>query len=359
MFYGIILAGGRGERFWPLSRADRPKQFLKLTSDKTMLEETIERVLPLIPLERIRIVTAQSMSAFITDSIPYISDDFILGEPQGKNTCAAIGLAAVHLLKSDPKAVMVVLSADHLIRPPERLLEIIKSGVAIASNSDCLITIGIVPTRAETGYGYIKLGEPFKHEGDGPVYHVAAFTEKPRAVVAHEYYYSGKYLWNAGMFIWSAESILAAIRNCQPELAGLLEEYSGNIGTAREAEARRHLYTQAVPISIDFAVLEKAQNVLTIKADIMWDDVGGWNALSRYRQTDSDNNVIIGDAVTLDTYETTIYNKDEGLVACLGISDMVVVRSDNITLVAHKTKTAGIKEILARLEEDEKTRKYL
>ena len=349
MFYGVILAGGKGERFWPLSRADRPKQFLKLTSDKTMLEETIERVLPLIPLEKIRIVTAQSMSGFITDAVPNISDELILGEPQGKNTCAAIGLAAVHLLKSDPKAVMVVLSADHLISPTERLLEIIKSGVAIASNEDCLITIGIVPTRAETGYGYIKLGEPFKHEGDGPAYHVAAFTEKPKAVVAHEYYYSGKYLWNAGMFIWSAESILTAINNCQPELGELFETYSDTIGTDREGEARQQLYTQAVPISIDFAVLEKARNVLTIKADIMWDDVGGWNALSRYRKTDSDNNVIIGDAVTLDTYETTIYNNDDGIVACLGISDMVVVDTPDALFLCPKSRDQEVKKIVEEL----------
>ncbi|MCK4633187.1 MAG: mannose-1-phosphate guanylyltransferase, partial [candidate division Zixibacteria bacterium] len=333
-----ILAGGKGERFWPLSRISNPKQFLKLTSDRTMLEETIDRILPLIPIEQVRIVTGQSMRDFIFDNIDYLSEVHLLGEPVGRNTCTAIGLAAVHLQKTDPDAVMVVLSADHIIRPAERLLEILRTGISIASESDSLITIGIVPTRPETGYGYIKTGEPYEACDDGNVFNVLAFTEKPKAVVANQYYYSGNYLWNSGMFLWSVRSILTAISKCQPELGQLFEKYSESIGTDHELEARRQLYEDAAPISIDVAVLENAKNVLTMKADIVWDDIGGWNALSRYREVDQDNNVLIGDALTIDTYETTVYNNSDGLVACLGVADLVVVRCGDVVLVAHKTK---------------------
>jgi len=357
--YGIILAGGKGERFWPLSRQQRPKQFLKLTSDKTMLEETIDRVLPLIPFDDIRIVTGQSMSELIFENVPSVKENNLLTEPSGRNTCVAIGLAAVHLLKSDPEAIMVVLSADHLIRPPERLLEIISTGVEIARREEFLLTIGIVPTRAETGYGYIKMGDLFEHEGKDVVRRVSAFTEKPKAAVANEYYYSGNYLWNSGMFIWSAKAIMNAIDDLLPELGQLLKTYSSQIGTPDENSARDKLYSEADAISIDVAVLEKAENVLTIKADIVWDDIGGWNALSRYKTINEDNNVIIGQAVMHNSYETTVYNEGDGLIACIGVADLVVVKSGNITLVVHKTKTDEIKEVLSRLSEDEKTRRYL
>jgi len=239
--YGVILAGGKGERFWPLSRADRPKQFLKLTSDKPMLQETIDRVLPLIPIENIRIVTSSEMRQFILDSRGNVKEENILCEPVGRSTCAAIGLAAAHLLKEDPDAVMVVLSTDHLIRPAEKLLEILQAGTAIASTEDRLITIGITPTRPETDYGYIKLGDMYKHEGDCIVYNVSGFTEKPNAQVAHEYYYSHNYLWNSGMFVWSAESILKAIGTCQPEMSQLLSVYSQDIGTETEIASRNEL----------------------------------------------------------------------------------------------------------------------
>ena len=359
MIYGVILAGGRGERFWPLSRKDRPKQFLRLTSDKMMLEETIERVLPLIGKDNIRIVTNEDMRGFILDRVEGTTDQHIISEPVGRNTAPAIGLAAAHLAAADPDAVMVVLSADHLIRPADQLLSILKTGTGIARAEESLITIGIVPTRPETGYGYIKLGDLYKQQDNHAVHYVSGFTEKPRIAVAHDYYYSQNYLWNSGMFIWSATAILNAIRTCQPELGELLDVYAEAIGSDGETAARRKFYEAVTPISIDFAVLEKATNVLTIKADMIWDDVGDWRALERYKEMDSDRNVITGETVTLDTYDTTLINTQDGLVACLGVSDLIVVRSDNITLVAHRTRAEDIKKLLARLGEDEEHKKYL
>ncbi len=359
MIHGIILAGGRGERFWPLSRADKPKQFLKLTSEKTMLEETILRIRPLIPMERVRIVAGESMSEHILSSADYLSAHHILTEPCGRNTCMAIGLAAVHLRREDPQAVMVVLSSDHLIRPPEKLVKIISDGCAVAASDNLLITIGIVPTRPETGYGYIKVGDKYQADCESPVFQVAAFTEKPKAIVAQEYYYSRKYLWNSGMFVWSAEAVLEAIGECCSIIRQQLETYAESIGTQKEIEARTQLYAEAESISIDYAVLEKATNVLAIRADIVWDDVGNWLALQRYKKVNSDNNVVIGGAVLQDTFETTIFNNEPGIVATLGVSDLVVVRSGDITFVAHKAKLGELKELLERIGDNEDTRKYL
>lgn len=359
MLYGVILAGGKGERFWPVSRANRPKQFLKLTSDKTMLEETIDRVLPLIPIKNVRVITSRSMSKFIRDSMPNISEDNILSEPFGRNTCAAIGLAAIHLQHSDPHANMVVLSADHLIKPAEKLLKCLEGGAAIAAGGGHLLTLGIVPTRPETGYGYIKVGDQFDLPSEEPAYLVSGFTEKPRMAVAKEYYFSGKYLWNSGMFIWTAEAFLKALAEHQPEMHGLFMEYSEQIGKASEIEARMQLYTKVTSISVDVAVLEKADNVLTIKADFIWDDVGDWNALGRYKDKDSDCNVLIGQTVTLDSYEMTVFNDSDGIVAVLGCSDLIVVRSGEVTMVAHKTRAEDIKKLLAKIGENDETRKYL
>ena len=359
MIYGIILAGGRGERFWPLSRADKPKQFLKLTSDKTMLEETILRVKPLIPFDRVRIVANESMSQHILSAARNIGPDQILTEPRGRNTCLAVGLSAVHLQRVDPEAVMVVLSTDHLIRPPEKLVSIIEDGCVMAAADNSLVTIGIVPTRPETGYGYIKLGEERQTEGGLSVYAVAAFTEKPKAEVAQEYYYSRNYLWNSGMFVWSARAILDAIREHRQTLSRQLEVYAKAIGTPEEMSARQKLYEEADSISIDYAILENATNVEAIKADIVWDDVGNWLALQRYKSTNGDNNVVVGKAILQDTFETTIYNDCEGMVATLGVTDLVVVRAGDITFVAHKAKLNKLKKLLATIGEDEQTRKYL
>lgn len=359
MIYGVILAGGRGERFWPLSRVDKPKQFLRLTSDKTMLEETVCRVQPLIPLENLRIVSGESMAPHITTALTDYPGIQVLSEPRARNTCLAIGLAAVHLLKEDPHAVMAVLSADHLIRPPEKLRRIIEESCAIALRDSKIVTIGITPTRPETGYGYIKIGRELDGEHKLPIYEVSAFAEKPKAVVAQEYYYSRKYLWNSGMFIWRADTILAAIRSCQPEMSNQLEEYGKAIGTDQERNARAELYNKAISISIDYAVLENSDNVVVVKADIVWDDVGSWGALQRYKQLDGDNNVMIGDVISLETFETTVYNDTDGLIATLGLSDLVIVRSGDITLVAHKTKLDQIKDLLAKLKEDERYHKFL
>ncbi|MGH8016346.1 MAG: sugar phosphate nucleotidyltransferase, partial [Candidatus Zixiibacteriota bacterium] len=205
----------------------------------------------------------------------------------------------------------------------------------------------------------IKLGEILKDVDSTSIYEVSGFTEKPKAAVAHEYYFSGAYLWNSGMFIWSAKSILRAVEICQPAMHSLLQDYSKKIGSKGGEKARKELYEKALSISIDVAVLENAKNVLSIKADIVWDDIGNWNSLDRYKEHDSDNNVIIGQALTTQCYEMTAYNDTDGLVACLGVSDLVIVRTEGVTLVVHKTQTGNIKTLLSQIEQNEKLRKFL
>jgi len=359
LLYGVILAGGRGKRFWPLSRRKRPKQLLRLISDKTMLQETIDRILPLIPIERILIVTSEDMTDLMLKEVDILKPENILAEPRGRNTCLAIGLAAEHLKKNDPEAVMAVLSADHIIKPREKMIEILRVGATVAESEEKLITIGIEPTRAETGYGYIKINDRAETIGGISIFEVDAFTEKPMPAVASEYYHGRKHLWNSGMFIWSVDAVLNAITKCQPDIGEGLSEYSKSIGNSGEYDSRINLYENSESISIDFAVLENAENVKVIKGDILWDDVGSWNAIERYKNRDPNNNVVIGDAKILNSYETTIYNNNDGLIVSLGVSDLVIVKTDKIVLVAHKTKVNDIKKILKELDSDEDYQKYL
>jgi len=357
--YTVILAGGRGERFWPLSRTEHPKQLLHITSDKTMLQETIDRVKDQIPVERTLVVTGENIKKAILEKVSYLKEENLIVEPEMKNTCLAIGLAASHLKKIDPSATMVVLSSDHMIKPEEKLQKILEVGIEIATSGEYLITLGIVPTRAETAYGYIEFSELYNSIEDILVYQIKEFKEKPNRIVAQQYYYDRRHLWNSGMFIWTASTILKALEKHMPQMFKEIQSYSKQIGTKNQNEAKRKLYQNVKPISIDFAVMEKADNALVIKADLEWDDVGNWLALDRVKQKDRGSNVVVGNAKTINTYETTIVNDSKGIIATLGISDLVIVKTDEIVFVAHKTKVQDVKELLREFTGNKELEKYL
>lgn len=359
MIHVAIIAGGKGERFWPFSTRENPKQLLKIASDKTMLEETLDRVAEFVPLDRTVIVTGENIRKQILDRHPSITAANILAEPFGKNTCLAVGFAAINLFHKDPSGVMVVLSADHFIRPKERLIDILKFGAAIAERDDVLITIGINPTRPETGYGYIELGEQYD-SFDGLVsFRVKQFKEKPNRTLAQQYYVGRMHMWNSGMFIWSTKAILNAISRCKPEMYRLLTEYGKTIGTPEELKSRQELFDRAEGVSIDVGVLEEASNVVVIKADLIWDDIGSWLALERISTKDKDNNVSIGDTLLHESFEISAVNAGEGILATLGVSDLIVVKTDSVVLVAHKTRVNDIKSLLARMKDDPRYEKYL
>jgi len=358
--YGVIMAGGKGERFWPLSSEKRPKQLIPITESKrNMLTITLDRISSYIPPAQTFIVAGENIADNILQCCDSIKKSQLLTEPFGRNTCLAVGLAAVHIHARDPEGIMVVLSADHLIEPAEKLVKAIKAGAALAENDDQLVTIGIVPTRAETGYGYIELGDD-QWEVDGvAVCRVKGFKEKPRPTVAQHYYHGRRHLWNSGMFIWSTKSILDALEKYQPETFELLQEYVPHIGTDREGAERLKLYKEAEPISIDYAVMEEADNVLTLKGDFVWDDVGSWLSLERFMDSDRENNVTTGKTVMLDSYESTVFNDGGGLIATLGISDLIIAKVGDVVMVAHKTKLDKIKDLLVKLGKSEDLKKYL
>jgi mannose-1-phosphate guanylyltransferase len=305
------------------------------------------------------VVTDRDLREAILSKIPSIGPEHIIAEPFGKNTCLAVGLAAVELHARDPEAVMIVLSSDHLIKPAEKLLAILREAVRIARQGEYLVTIGINPTRPETGYGYIKIGSQFASENGIHTYEVAAFREKPDHPTAQMYYQDRQHLWNSGMFTWSARSILRSIERYQPKLAAALENYAGHINAPDQDSALQELYETAESISIDSAVLEMADNAVVIKGELKWDDVGSWLALQRIRKTGPDGNVEIGKVLSLNTFETTAVNDGDGIVVCFGVSDLVVVKTDNIVMVAHKTQMPQLKKLLNKINEDGKLHKYL
>ena len=359
MNYAVILAGGKGERFWPLSRVGHPKQLLEITSNKTMLQETIDRVSDFIPIEKTLIVTGENLKNAILERVKVLKEKNLVIEPEVRNTCLAIAVAAVHLKKINPSATMIVLSSDHYIQTKEKLQKVLKVGSEVANQGEYLITLGMTPTRAETAYGYIELSDLFTTVEDIPVYRINCFKEKPSRMVAQEYYYDRKHLWNSGIFIWTVGTILKAIERHMPDLYRELDLYSREIDTKNEEQALKALYSKAENISIDFAVLENAENVLTIKADLVWDDIGSWLALERIKERDRENNVIIGKAQVFATYETTVVNDGPGIIATLGVSDLVVVRTGDIVFVAHKTKAQDVKELLHKFASDKNLEKYL
>ena len=359
MNYAVILAGGRGERFWPLSRTQHPKQLLHLISKKTMLQETIDRIKSFIPVERTKVVTGENLRKAILRQVDYLKEENLIVEPTMKNTCAAVGVAAVHLQKTDPDATMVVLSSDHIIRPQEKLLKILEVGTKLAREGEHLITIGITPSRAETAYGYIEFADLHESFDDIPVYNIKEFKEKPSRMVAQQYYYDRRHLWNSGMFIWSVSTILEALKKHMPDMHAELDDYSKHVGTQNEDAAREDLYQRVESISIDFAVLEKAENALVIKGDMVWDDVGSWLALDRIKDKDKGHNVIVGMGRVKNTFETTIVNDSDGIIAALGVSDLVIVKTDDIVFVAHKTKVQDVRELLAEFSRDKELEKYL
>ncbi len=359
MNYAVILAGGKGERFWPLSRVGHPKQLLQITSNKTMLQETIDRVSDFIPINKTLIVTGENLKSTILEKVKVLKEENLLAEPESRNTCLAIGVAAAHLKKIDPSATMIVLSSDHYIQTKEKLQKVLKIGLEVANKGEYLITLGMIPTRVETGYGYIEFSDLFVSIEDVPVYRINRFKEKPNRMEAQRYYYDRKHLWNSGIFIWTADTILKALERHMPELYRELDLYSREINTVNQRQALQTLYARAENISIDCAVLEKAENVLTIKADLIWDDIGSWLALERIKERDRMNNVIIGKAQAKATYETTIVNDGPGIIATLGVSDLVIVRTGDIVFIAHKTKAQDVKELLQGLAEDENLGKYL
>ncbi len=343
----LIMAGGRGERFWPRSRQNMPKQFLSLTDDgKTMIQLTVERILPLVNMEDIFIVTNRSYKDLVRQQLPELPEENILCEPVGKNTAPCIGLGAVHMAKRYGDAVMMVLPSDHLIKYTSLFLNTLSDACEVAEEGENLVTLGIAPDSPETGYGYIKF-QP--EETLGRAFAVDKFVEKPDLETAKAYLASEQYLWNSGMFIWKTSTILKNLETYLPETCQGLKKIGEAIGTPMEEQALERAFQAFKAESIDYGVMEKAKNIYILSGSFGWDDVGSWLAVSRIKRSNELGNVVNGNVVTVDTRNTTIQGGGK-LIAAVGLEDMIVVDSEDALLICEKDHAGDIKKVLENLK---------
>jgi mannose-1-phosphate guanylyltransferase len=354
--YAAVLAGGKGERFWPVSVMSHPKQFLSMFGDKPMLQETISRIEELVPAERTLVMTGDHLTPLVAETSPDVPKDNVLGEPIPRNTAPAIAMAALVLDVRAPGAPMAVLPADHLIRDKKAFLDDLSKAVQVAIEGDRLVTFGIKPNRPETQYGYVHIGAPLGSFED--VYEARGFREKPNLKQAGQLLAEGSHLWNSGIFVWTTTAILNALEEHLPSLRRELEAVRPAIGTAGQKAALDSFYQSAQKISIDYGVMEQADNVAVVKASFDWDDVGSWLSMERFLQEDEMGNVVRGDAVNLNT-ENSIVVSGDGLVATLGVSNILVVRTGNATLVCQKDRVGEIGKLVEEIGSKKKFRKFL
>lgn len=341
------MAGGRGERFWPKSRKNMPKQFLSLTDDgKTMIQLTVERILPLVAMEDIYIATNKDYKPLVQKQLPLIPEENILCEPVGRNTAPCIGLGAVHISKKYEDALMIVLPSDHLIKFNNMFLTTLQDACEVAEQDDNLVTMGITPDYPETGYGYIKFNP---HMMEGRAYQVERFVEKPNLEVAKEYLATEEYLWNSGMFIWKVSSILKNIQKFMPETSERLVAIKNAIGTAEEEVVLEKEFHAMPSQSIDYGIMEKADHIYTLPGTFGWDDVGSWLAVERIRKTNELGNVVSGNVITVKTKDCIIQG-DKKLIATVGLEDIIVVDTEDATLICAKDSTADIKKVIENLK---------
>ena len=343
----LIMAGGRGERFWPKSRKNLPKQFLSLTDDgKTMIQLTVERILPLVDMQDIYIATNRDYKKLVRKQLPEIPEENILCEPIGRNTAPCIGLGAVHIARKYDDAVMFVLPSDHLIKYNTIFLNTLSDAAEVAEQGENLVTLGITPDYPETGYGYIKFNP---NQTLKRAFAVDRFVEKPNLETAKEYLATEQYLWNSGMFIWKVSTILHNMEKYLPETYSGLQRIQNAIATADEQSVLEQEFETFHSESIDYGIMEKAQNIYILSGSFGWDDVGSWLAVERIRQSNEFGNVITGNAVTVDT-KNTIIEGGKKLIATVGIEDLIIVDTEDALLICEKDSAGNIKKVLENLK---------
>jgi mannose-1-phosphate guanylyltransferase len=352
MLHAIVMAGGSGTRFWPASRAALPKQLLPLAGERTLLEDTVARLEGLVPPERMLVVTSAQLLAAAQRQLPQVPAAGLVGEPCKRDTAPCIGLAALLVSRHDPDATMAVMPSDHVIAPAARFQDAIRQAAAlVAAQPDRLVTFGVRPTYAAESFGYIQQGDPLPvAAGAAPAHAVVRFREKPPRQVAEEYLAAGTYLWNAGIFVWKAATILAALRDRQPECLAHLERIAAAWdGPDRDAVFARE-FAAIKGISIDYAVLEHATDVVVIEAPFTWDDLGGWSAVARQRGVDADGNTVVGRHLGIDSVRTIVHAAGDHLVVTMGLEDMLVVHTPDATLVADRAHEEAVRRVVAELE---------
>ncbi|WP_165226557.1 mannose-1-phosphate guanylyltransferase [Aquisphaera insulae] len=353
MLYAIIMAGGSGTRFWPKSRRDRPKQLLRLHGEATMLQQTVARILPEVAAERIIVVTGADQAEATRAQLPEVPAANVVAEPCPRDTAACVGLAAWIVRKRDPNGTMIVMPADHVIAPESVFLETLHAGLSVVdADPSALVTFGVRPTRPETGYGYIERGELLESIDGIPVNRVVQFREKPDRQTAEQFLAAGRFAWNSGLFLWRARTILDELGRHRPDLAEALARVAESLGTPDEAAVIAREYPNLPRAPIDKAVMEKAANVRVLEVRYDWNDVGDWRSLATLLDADAQGNATQGDVITQDTRNSIVISDDGGLVATIGLDDIVVVQSGGATLVARRSQLDQLKGLVEGLTKD-------
>ncbi|MCE9631318.1 MAG: NTP transferase domain-containing protein [Planctomycetia bacterium] len=352
MLHAIVMAGGSGTRFWPASRAALPKQLLPLAGTKTLLEDTVERLAGLVPPDRTMIVTSSRLLDTVRRQAPQVPEAGLVGEPCKRDTAPCIGLAALLVSRHDPDAVMAVMPSDHVIRPAAEFRRAIQEAAAMVDAAPGrLITFGVRPTYPAESFGYIQQGAALAVvPGASQAHAVARFREKPPASVAAEYVAAGSYLWNAGIFVWKATTILAALDERQPECMAHLRRIAAAWDTSERERVFAEEFAAIKGISIDYAILEHATDVAVIEAPFGWDDLGGWSAVARQRGADEAGNTSVGRHLGIDSSGTIVHADEGHLVVTLGLTDILVVHTPDATLVANRAHEEAVRKVVAEIE---------
>lgn len=357
----VIMAGGRGERFWPQSRLRRPKHLLPIVGDTPMLAQTVERLEGLVNPEQVIVITNAEQVDAVREVCPMLPAGNVVAEPVGRDTAPAVGLAMELVRARDPEAAFAMLPADHVIHDGDGFRRVLGAAFEAATREPVLVTIGIEPAFPATGYGYIHKGEAWTEIGGLPVFRVQRFVEKPGLETAQEYLASGEYYWNAGMFVWTVDTVDAAFAAHVPTLHAALAKIGEALSTNEPlADVLAREYPGLEKISIDYALMEKADNVVTMPSAFDWDDVGEWPAVARHHEQDAVGNVVRGDGWVKDGGGNIVLSEDDGhLVALLGVDDLIVVRTTDATLVCPKDKAQDIKKLVKELAADERWKQLM
>jgi mannose-1-phosphate guanylyltransferase len=356
--YAVIMAGGKGERFWPLSTSKHPKQVLSLFCGKPMLQMAVEYLDGLIPPDRIFVITSADLVEPTQRAAPSLPRGNIIGEPFGRDTAAVCALGSALVKSNNPEAVFCILTADHIIGNIPLFQATLRESIQIASSNDALVTIGIQPTFPSTGYGYIEADKDFPQPGKIKFRKAIRFVEKPHQQTAEQYLRTGRYFWNSGMFIWSVKSLQAALAKHSPQLLGMANRLQPAIGTSEFDGRLKEEYEKLEKISIDYALMEKSQNIVMARGTFGWDDVGSWVALRNHFKPDDVGNVVIGTCENIDA-EGNVIVSNERLTALIGVKDLVVIQSENATLICTKDRAQDVKKMVQLLNKKGKYQNLL
>lgn len=344
--YAVIMAGGVGSRFWPRSKKKTPKQLLKILDNTTMIQATVERLEGLVDKKNIYVITNQVQRPEIINQLKDVPEENIIEEPFGRNTAACIGYASVLIQHKDKDAVTMVLPADHIIKEKENFHSVMKNAADFANESNGLVTIGIKPTRPETGYGYIQIDEKAVRDN---IYKVYTFAEKPNYATAVRFLESGDFLWNSGMFIWKTETILDEMNNHMPDLYEGLDKISKSLGLENEKETVSNIYGQLKKISIDYGIMEKSSKVYLTKGEFPWSDVGSWEEVYQLSDKDNDGNAVKGNVYTELVNDSYIYSPDK-FTAVIGVDNIIVINHEDSVLICRRDKAQEVKNVVDHLK---------